>query len=266
MKMIAAARLRKAEERAMMARPYADRLQSFLDGFTISPENVPHPLAETRGTIRKRGLLLITSDRGLCGSYNGNIMREADNWLNANERDNCLLYIIGKKGVNYYKRRGGNIKYSMLDIDQTINHKQIKEITDTLAADFIAGEVDEVNVLYSKYVSPAVCKQTNIPLLPIRSAESATEQKGPAADFIYQPSSEALLEILFPKYLYTRIITSLAESFASEQGQRMVAMTNATDNAEEMVRLLTLKYNNARQTAITKELLEIVGGAEALEK
>jgi len=264
MKMVAAARLRRAEERARMARPYADRLQSFLDRFTIDPENIPHPLAETR-IVNRSGLLIITSDRGLCGSYNSNILREATKWLEQRDTDKTQLYIIGNKGNSYFKRRKWKIAKHFGNLDYKIDYKETKEITDTIANDFIDGKVDEVDLLYSRYVSPAVCRQTMLNLLPIK-ATGKEEHTGPASDFIYEPSPEEILEILFPKYLYTRIVTSLAESLASEQGQRMVAMSAATENAEEMCRILTLKYNKARQAAITKELLEIVGGADALEK
>jgi len=269
MKMVAAARLRRAEERAKAARPYADRLQSFLDSFTIDPENLPHPLAETRWNIHNKGLLIITSDRGLCGSYNSNILREAAKWVKENDPDKIKLYIVGNKGIGYFKHRNVPIAKQFPNLDQKIDYKETKNIADTVASDFINGVVDDVDLLYSQFVSPAVCRQIRMHLLPICSAKKETKEEAAAnilADFIYEPSPEAILNILFPKYLYTRIVAALADSFASEQGQRMVAMTTATDNAEEMVKTLTLKYNKARQAAITKELGEIVGGAEALEK
>ncbi len=265
MKMVAAARLRRAEERAKAARPYADRLQSFLDSFTIDPENLPHPLAETRWNIHNKGLVIVTSDRGLCGSYNSNILREAAKWVKENDAEKIKLYIVGNKGIGYFKHRNVPIAKQFPNLDQKIDYKETKNIADTLANDFINGVVDDVDLLYSQFVSPAVCRQIMMHLLPICSAKKE-EKTDVLADFIYEPSSDAILNILFPKYLYTRIVASLADSFASEQGQRMVAMTTATDNAEEMVRALTLKYNKVRQAAITKELGEIVGGAEALEK
>jgi F-type H+-transporting ATPase subunit gamma len=269
MKMVAAARLRRAEERARASRPYAERLQSFLDRFTIDPENIPHPLAEVRRTIRHKGLLLITSDRGLCGSYNSNILREANKWLKENGNETTRIYIVGNKGAGYFKRRPVTIQKIFGNIDQKIDYKETKNLSDTIANDFISGVVDDIDLLYSQYVSPAVCRQIKMHLLPIcatKEFSSAAAKTGPLADFIYEPSPEAILNILFPKYLYTRIVAALADSFASEQGQRMVAMSAATSAAEDMVKVLTLKYNKARQAAITKELGEIVGGAEALEK
>jgi len=269
MKMVAAARLRRAEERAQASRPYAERLQTFLNSFTIDPENLPHPLAEVRRNVRQRGLLVITSDRGLCGSYNSNILREANKWVKAHDADQIKLYIVGNKGVSFFKHRHVTIAKQFGNLDQKLDYKEIKNIADTVANDFMNGVVDEIDLLYSQFVSPAVCRQIKMHLLPICSTDKkddVTEKKDALADFIYEPSPEAILNILFPKFLYTRIVASLADSFASEQGQRMVAMTTATDNAEEMVKALTLQYNKVRQAAITKELGEIVGGAEALEK
>ncbi len=266
MKMVAAARLRRAEARAQSARPYADRLQSFLDGFTIDPENIPHPLAEVRGTVRRKGLLLFTSDRGLCGSFNTHLIKKVEEWLKDKDPETVRLYIVGRKGNNYFKRRKWKINKSFTDIDQALDYKQIKGITETVSNDFINGEIDELDIIYSQFVTAAVCRQIDKQLLPIRSEITKENDEGPAADFIFEPSPEAILEILFPKYLYTRVVTALAENIASEQGQRMVAMTTATDNAEEMVKNLTLVYNKVRQASITREITEIVGGAEALEK
>jgi F-type H+-transporting ATPase subunit gamma len=268
MKMVAAARLRRAEERAKASRPYAERLQSFLDSFTVDPDNLPHPLAEVRRTIHHKGLLVITSDRGLCGSYNSNILREANKWVKAQEQEQVKLYIVGNKGVSYFKHRHATIAKQFCNLDQKIDYKETKNIADVIANDFMNGVIDDVDLLYSQFVSPAVCRQIKMHLLPICATkkEGEVKEKEALADFIYEPSPEAILNILFPKFLYTRIVASLADSFASEQGQRMVAMTTATENAEEMVKALTLQYNKVRQAAITKELGEIVGGAEALEK
>lgn len=265
MKMVAAARLRRAEERARAARPYADMLQSFFEGFTIDPENIPHPLAEVRTPPRRSGLLLFSSDRGLCGSYNSNIFREAVNWAGKYEPEKARLYIAGGKGNMFFKRQGWKINKVFSNLSPSLEYREIKTIADTVSKDFLNGEIDDLYLLYSKYVTPAVCRQTLMPLLPIRAVETREEKKE-RADFIFEPSPEAILEILFPKYLLTRIVAAVADSMASEQGQRMVAMTNATDNAEEMVEMLTLKYNKARQAAITREISEIVGGSEALEK
>ena len=265
MKMVAAARLRRAEERANSARPFVERLQHFLDGFTTDPENVPHELARVRD-VSRIGLLMMTSDRGLCGGFNSNLFKEGKKFLEEHGYDKTNVYIVGKKGRDHYKRNPAvNVVETFTDMDQSIEHREVKAITDRVASDFISGEIDELYLLYAKFKSPAVCIPTVIKLLPITAQEkSEEEQDRHISDIIFMPSPEAILNILFPKYLYTRVMVSLAETFASEQGQRMVAMTNATDNAKEMVRVLTLTFNKVRQAAITREIAEIVGGAEAL--
>ena len=265
MKMVAAARLRRAEERASSARPYVDRLQSFLDGFTLDPESVPHELAEVRAVSRV-GLLAITSDKGLCGAFNTNMFKPADKFLDEHGRNKVKIYMVGRKGWDHYKRHKDlNIVETWRDVDQSVDPREVKDIANRVCGDFVSGEIDELYVLYAKYKSPAVCYPTVMKMLPVTAQEKDEEDTHHIADIIFMPSPEAILEILFPKYIYTRIMVSLAESFASEQGQRMVAMTNATDNAAEMVRNLTLTFNKVRQAAITKEISEIVGGAEALK-
>ena len=270
MKMVAAARLRRAEERANSARPYVEKLQHFLDTFMSDPDRIPHPLAQVRGVSRV-GLLVMTSDRGLCGAFNTNLFKECDKFLREHGKAKTWMYIVGRKGFDHYKRDHDlNIVETIRALDQKIDPREVRALTERVSRDFLGKEIDELYLLYSRYKSPAVCYPTVIKLLPITSEKKGekTEQdqkERSASDLIFLPSPEAILEILFPKYLYTRVMVSLAETFASEQGQRMVAMTNATENAKEMVRALTLRFNKVRQAAITKEISEIVGGAEALK-
>jgi F-type H+-transporting ATPase subunit gamma len=271
MKMVAAARLRRAEERACAARPYAERLQGFMDVLFTDSDSVPHPLAEPHPTVKRVGLLLITSDRGLCGAYNTNIIRQAQKFVNDHGNDNTSLFLVGRKGFDYFRRRQGNIVKPFIGLDPALVYREIKDISDTVANAFLEGQVDQVSLAYSRYVSPAVCRPIVLPLLPLAAKPEPEgkpgedEKKKDQVDFIFQPSPQAILEDLFPKYFHTKLVLALAESFASEQGQRMVAMTTATDNAAEMIDKLTLYYNKVRQAAITKEISEIVGGAEALK-
>jgi len=267
MKMVAAARLRRAEQRAQSVKPYADRLQSFLDSFTVDPENIPHPLAEVREEVKRSGLLIITSDKGLCGSYNSNIFRKYEkDWLADRDPESALVFAVGKKARSHFRKRPKiEVKDEYIDLDQTLDYKEIKNISDVVTDAYVSGEIDSLDVVYSQYVNPAVCRPTLEQLLPVQGGEGDEEEKSSSIeDMIIEPSPEELLKILYPKYLYTRIVMALAHSFASEQGQRMVAMTNATDAAKEMVETLTLRYNKARQSAITTEILEVVSGAEAL--
>lgn len=267
MKMVAAARLRRAEDRVKAARPYIERLQHFLDNITFDPGKVPHPLAEKR-YVRHTGVLLMTSDRGLCGAFNANLFKEADKFIKGIGSDKVTLYVMGRKGFDHYKRTSLNIEDKFLNMDQAIAHREVKEINNKIADDFLDEKIDELYLIFSAYKSPAVCKPTVMKILPIVAQEDQGEHgegRHTLADVILQPSSEAILETLFPKLLFSRILVSIAETFASEQGQRMVAMTTATDNAAEMVSSLTLQFNKVRQAAITKEISEIVGGAEAIK-
>ena len=266
MKMVAAARLKRAEDRARTIKPYADRLQSFMDSFTINPENLPHPLAEVRTHVNHSGLLVLTSDKGLCGSYNSNILRGAQAWMKDRDLAKVRVYALGRKAWDSYKKHPEiNVAERFINFDQTLPYKEVKNLVDLVSSDYIDGKIDELFVLYTHYVSPAVCRPTLEHLLPIVSTKEKKDHED-HADFIIEPSPEAVLGILFPKFVYTRILMALAHSFASEQGQRMVAMTNATDSAKEMVENLTLVYNKVRQAAITREISEIVGGSEALKK
>lgn len=266
MKMVAAARLRRAEERVNTARPYAERLQGFIDTLFAGAQDIPHPLAEPKPAVSRIGLLLMTSDRGLCGSYNANIIRVAQHFVNDRGKDNVDLFIVGRKGNDYFRRRGYKIEANFIGLDPSLVYREIKGVSDTVSNAFLSDKVGQVFIAYSRYVSPAVCRPGVYNLLPIsREDISGDKKEQTIADIIYQPSPTEILETLFPKYLYTRLVVAMAESLASEQGQRMVAMTTATDNAEDMIRRLTLYYNKVRQAAITKEISEIVGGAEALK-
>lgn len=268
MKMVAAAKLRRAEERAQTAKPYSDRLQSFLDNLNVDPDNIPHPLATPRPVVNNTGIIVITSDKGLCGSFNSNIIRKAKAWLEDRDADKTKLYVVGRKGVSTYKKKPEiNVEERYINLDQSLDYKEIKEISDRVSNDFIDEKIDECYVLYSLYKSPAVCYPTIDKLLPVGSGGEQDDEESKSTeqtDYIIEPSPEEVLRILFPKFVYTKLVMALANSFASEHGQRMVAMTNATDAAKDMVESLTLRYNKARQSAITTEISEIVSGAEAL--
>ncbi len=268
MKMVAASRLRKAEERANAIKPFADRLQAFLANIAVDPDNIPSNLTEVRRSIDSVGVLVMTSDKGLCGSFNSNVLRKAGEWIRAQQSQGrkVKVFIAGKKGLSYFKRMPNvEIVETYLNLDQSLNYKEIKNMVDRAVKAFEYAEVDEFHIVYMKYKSAAVSIPTEEKLLPIVADKCEGDKCDTRADFLIEPSPEAVLGILFPKFIYTKIAMSLAQSFASEQGQRMVAMTNATENARELVDSLVLKYNKARQSAITNEILEVVSGAEALE-
>jgi len=248
MKLVAAAKLRRAQERILAARPYATRMRS-------------HPLLTKRTTARKR-LVVITSDKGLAGAFNSNVIRNALAFLREQPRTDVTLVMVGKKGRDFFRRREWQVKSEMLGFFDRLAYSHAQELAGQLMTDYLGGETDEVYLVYNEFRSVAVQRVIRQQLLPIESEPSAAG--GPATDYIYEPSPEAILASLLPRHVTTQVYRALMESVAGEYGARMTAMEAATKNAKEMIGVLTIQYNKARQERITKELLDIVGGAEAL--
>lgn len=263
MEMVAAAKLRKAQSRVQSSRPYASKMQSMLDNLTKAAAVVDHPLFEKR-EVKKVALVIISSDRGLCGSYNTNIIRAADEFLRKYEREKVVLVNIGKKGYTHYAKRLWEIRLKYLDLGGNIVVSQVKNITNDLVNLFLSQEVDEIYFLYTRFISATTYSVTLEKFLNI---ESQVEREGKQAylEFIFEPSPEKIFSNLLPNYCMTKVQMALAESFASEHGSRMISMGAATKNAEEMIEHLTLVRNKLRQASITKEMLEITTSAEALK-
>lgn len=259
MKMVAAAKLRKAQERVIAARPFAGKIQEVLSRLTSANAGVTHPLLEVREP-KNICYVLITADRGLCGGYNANIIR-----MNAGMVHNRpgSLVTIGRKGRDFFRRRGFDIRSEFVGLGEDIPFGVAKEIGQTLVDYYVKGIFDEVYLVFTEFKSALTQTPTAMKLLPVEPP--ADSGKGPQIDYIYEPDPEGLLAELLPKYIETSIYRAILESKASEQGARMTAMGSATDNASEMIDKLTLSLNRARQAAITKEISEIVGGASALE-
>ncbi len=269
MEMVAAAKLRKAQMRIMQVRPYSEKLTTILSHLSEAASGeLVHPFFEKR-EVKKRTLVLVTSDRGFCGSFNSNLIRKANVWLGDQNRDDVELILVGKKGYDFFKRRNWNIVETFMDWSGNLDYAKARNLVDKLTKRFLDGETDEISVIYTQFLSTARYKICDVPYLPVESLEEEhnedeEKQKG-NLDYIFEPSPEAIFKDIMPKYALTKMITALADSFASEHGTRMMAMGSATKNAGEMIDALTLQYNKARQAAITKELLEIVSGAEALK-
>ncbi len=261
MKMVAAAKLRRAQEDIIAARPYAQKMMNVLSSLAARTKSDSHPLLEVRD-VKKVELIVVTSDRGMCGGFNTNIMRLAENFIRNNEdKFDIGLNLVGRKGKDYFKRRGLNIRQDRTLPPGRPNYKLAAEIGQDVAENYVNGQFDEVYVVYSEFKSAMSQRPVVIRLLPIEPIE-AGEFPG---EYIYEPSEEAILSQLLPKHIEVQIFRAILESAASEHGARMTAMDSATKNAKEMIAGLTLKYNRARQAAITKELMEIIGGAEALK-
>ena len=262
MKLVAAAKLRRAQERILSARPYAMKMAELLSSLVSRAEGEAHPLLERRPAARKR-LVIITADKGLCGAFNSNILRGSLAFLREQGETNVTLVVVGKKARDFYRRRPWEVKSEMLGFFDRLAYSHAQELAGGLMQEYLGGEVDEVHLMYNEFRSVAVQRVKREQLLPIEPA-AAEEQAEAGGDYIYEPSPEAILAALLPRHVTTQVYRALMESVAGEYGARMTAMEAATKNAKEMIGVLTIQYNKARQERITKELLYIVGGAEAL--
>ena len=261
MKMVAAAKLRRAQERMEKARPYSERLENLIGNLLIDADASILPLLETRDDIQKHALLIITSDRGLAGSFNSNIIKKAEEEIAKVGKNNAVLICIGKKCYEYFNSRNYQIDYSYSETWNDLNYNQAIKIGNGLVSSYLKNKFDSLSVIYNYFKNTASQEVLYNQLLPI-TLENNDEIK--LNDIIYEPSKKELIQSLVPKFFNTEIWQCLLESFASEQAARMLAMDNATENAKDMISDLKLQFNKARQTAITTEMLEIVGGAEAL--
>lgn len=262
MKMIAAAKLRRAQERATASRPYADKMREVVMSIASGTGGSKHPMLQAR-PVKKTGYVIITSDRGFAGGYNGNILRLLTQ--NIKERhaskDEYTIIVLGGKGYNFLTKREYPVADKEVNISDMPSYADIKNVARKGVSLFEEGEIDELYLIFNKFVSAISQEPTEIRLLPLASVEKA--ENAPTYDF--EPSADEVLADLLPKYAETLIFSALLDAKASEQGARMTAMGSATDNATDMINRYTLIYNRARQAAITQEIAEIVGGAAALE-
>ncbi len=273
MKMVAAARLRRAQEAILNFRPYANTISGLLDNLASNLAELNNILISGR-EVKRVTLVVVTSDRGLCGSFNSNLLRFTEDYIKTNlknfyETNNLDIICIGKKGNDFFTKRKFPVKESYLNIFANLNYEKAVEIVHKLTQDFIIGHTDKVIFVYNEFrsvISQVAKIQQILPIL-IEKKEKVKETRfQPIIEFIYEPEKEKILNNLLPKYLEVQTWRILLESNASEQGARMTAMDNATENAKELLKILSLSYNKARQAAITKELLEIVAGADAMKE
>ncbi|RJO65161.1 MAG: ATP synthase F1 subunit gamma [Myxococcales bacterium] len=264
MKMIAAAKLRRAQDAILNTRPYARRIDGLIKGLTEGADEYMDPLMVPREQVKAVALLIVTSDKGLCGGFNANILRRADRAIREEWPDREVrLWLIGRKAIEYYRRRQANVAKTFPELYHHNLFEEADIVADGLVRGFRDGEVDEVWTLYNEFKSVITQKVTIEKLVPIAPSEEA--QAVAHHEYKYEPDRHAILDELAPEHVSIQIYRCLLESQASEQSARMNAMDGATRNAGEMIDRLTLQYNRARQAAITKELMEIIGGAEALK-
>ncbi|MCJ7547655.1 MAG: ATP synthase F1 subunit gamma [Deltaproteobacteria bacterium] len=264
MKMVAAARLRRAHERIIEARPYADKMREVLQSLSLRTDPTTHPLL-VRREMKRVELLAITTDRGLCGSFNQNVFRRVEQFMREKKTaayEEISLTVVGRKGLDYFRRRNVPIIRDYAGRFREIDYPVAAVIGKDLVEDYTNEAVDGVFLVYNEFRSPLVQRVMVKDLLPIEPLE--VEPDYYAVEYIYEPSADAILSELLPRYVEVQIYRALLESLAGEHGARMTAMGAATENAQEMMEKLALVYNKARQSAITKEMMEIVGGVEAL--
>ena len=261
MKMVAAAKMRKAQEHMEEARPYALRLSEVIQHLLPDVDREILDLLDVR-TVNRVAYVVVTSDRGLAGSFNTNVLKKAQNEIDTIGKDSVDVFCIGKKACDYFKRRDYSIIDSHIDFLNDLSYGDAIRIGKGIISHFTEKRVDEIHVVYNEFVNVANQYVESEKLLPLEfEGEESTQ-----LDRLYEPDKDILVKSLIPRHLNIQVWKYLLESFASEQAARMVAMENATENAEEMIKDLTMKFNKARQAAITKEILEIVGGAEALKQ
>ena len=265
MKLVAAAKLRRAQERVIGARPYAQKMGELLGSLVSRVGDDGHPLLVRRSGARKR-LVVITADKGLCGAFNSNVIRAATHFLRDGDNVDVTLVVVGKKSRDFFRRRQWPVKSEMLGFFDRLAYSHAQELANGLMADYLAGETDEVHLIYNEFRSVAVQRVTRQQLLPIEAEAVAGGGDAAGGEYIFEPGPDAILASLLPRHVTTQVYRALMESVAGEFGARMTAMEAATKNAKEMIGVLTIQYNKARQERITKELLDIVGGAEALRQ
>ena len=264
MKLVAGARLRKAQESIERLRPYAKKTQEVLSGVVarVGADEEVHPLLARREP-KNVMIVVLTSDRGLAGAFNSNINKMAyQGWKDLEAQGSTVTFgIIGRKGRDYFTRRDAVIRHDFLGVFEDLTVEKAGEIARFIVEDYTALDLDACYLVYNEFKSAISQEVVMEPLLPIKPAEHGED----LTDFIYEPNQQALLDTLLPMQVEIHIYRALLESVASEHGARMTAMDAATNNASDMIDRLTLQYNRARQAAITKELMEIIGGAEALK-
>lgn len=282
MEMVSATKLRRAQQRIEAARPYSDKIEEIVNDLSraVEGEDVTHPLMEKRREVKRLLILAVASDKGLCGSFNSNVMRQVENHAAAAKKagQEVELFLVGKKIYDHFRRRGWPVSPEsehFINLDPQLPVYVLQNLSDIIQDLFLGVKTedgsrivqfDQVDMIYTEFKSAIVHKIKLKQFLPIIDlTPQAVKGKGEAVrDYIFEPNARELLRNLVPKYARVMIFRMLAESLASEQGSRMTTMRNATENAVEMIDALTLQRNKARQAAITKELAEIVGGAEAL--
>ncbi|MCJ7499313.1 ATP synthase F1 subunit gamma [bacterium] len=262
MKMVATSRLRRAQDAIVASRPYAHKMLEVLSSLALRTNPQAHPLLHTREP-EKVDLIVVTSDRGLCGAFNSNIIRQAERFMRERPHWEFTLHLVGRKANDYFKRRDYNIRKVSLNILSDISFPHAIAVGDDVVENYLSGEFDRVYMVYNEFKS--AMQQTVVveQLLPIKPMDISEDYY--PVEYTFEPSEDVLLEQLLPRHINVQVYRVFLESVASEHGARMTAMESASKNAGEMIEKLTLIYNRTRQAAITTELIEVVSGKEAMK-
>lgn len=270
MKMVSAAKLRRAQEHIVSMRPYANRIWQLVSNIALT-QRVEHPLLKDVVETKKILCVVITSDRGLCGGFNNTVCRFTERFINENKNkyEKMDFVFIGRKGADYFKRRGVVAKQVMLNLAREISYKMAQDIAKACMKEFVSNEYDEIRFVYNEFKSAISQKLVVERMLPIEMGNATLTKNDDtkslfSADYIFEPKPEEMINELLEQHFSAQVYRCLSESIAAEHASRMSSMENATKNAKEMIGKMTLVYNKVRQATITKELIEICSGAEAV--
>jgi len=272
MELIAATRVVKAMHRANEAKPYSTQITEVIENLVAAGARVDHPLMRQEPKPKRVGIVAITSDRGLAGAYNASVIRSAEHQLNVarNEDADYSLILIGKKAIDYFTFRNYRIDAQYTGMSDTPRYEDAREVANHVVAEFSAGNLDRVELVYTEFITMGTQRVTDRRYLPLVTTETMAAagvgSKGALAQFEFEPSPAGVVESLLPRYMESRLYSALLEGAASEHASRQRAMKAATDNAEELITTLSREMNQARQASITTEIMEIVSGAEAMSQ
>jgi F-type H+-transporting ATPase subunit gamma len=266
MELIAASRILRAQQMVQRSRPYAELITQVIQNVASQIDEVAHPMLEQRSAPTSAAVVVVTSDRGLAGAYNSNVLRTTEE-LVARVRDQGMeprMFVTGRKGISYFRFRDRPVEATWRGFSETPSYDDAKTVADAVIEAFTSGAVDEIHLAYTEFASALVQRPRARRLVPMVVEETAERPPGPLPLYIFEPQPEKIFADLLPRYVEARVYSAMLESAASEQAARRRAMSAATDNAEELIKVLTRVANQARQSEITQEIMEIVGGAEAM--
>ncbi|CAN5591369.1 F0F1 ATP synthase subunit gamma [soil metagenome] len=267
MELIASSRIIKAQQRVEAARPYSEEMRRLMSSVAANASSIDHPLLKERDEVSSVGTVVVTADRGLAGAYNSNVIRAAERDMREHGKDN-RLFLVGKKGVTYFRFRGYEFEESWMGNSEQPRVEDARNVAKAVAEEFSEGKVDQVKLAYTRYESALTQRPAVVQLLPLPQEELEElqeEQKDEQRpQYVFEPDPEQILNYLLPRYVEGLILQGLLEAAASEHAARRRAMKAATDNADDLMDSLTRNYNQARQAEITTEIMEVVGGADAL--